>query len=350
MGETSEHWGMNDSLRLEGTPFVLARSSCRHATLVARDVSIDEAALQRFCRQLDVRTVQNILQGSMGENSDTLYGQFCNGRAAANFALFFSLLQFGHGFRYDLHRLCGRGASQTITLGVRALHATGELSAAGLRCLRVADIQQAFGLPPHSALIRLVRQLHIVLQQAGMVLERLGLQDLSAFCQRVIRMPEAKEQPAATLVRQLANQFPAFNDQGVLHDGSRVVLVKKATLAVGELRRLAAPHDSRYGFSQDFHEAIAPVDNVIPAMLVYHGILRLSPMLHRIIHLQRLPLARSPLEVELRAVALDACERMVAATGRTFTSLELGYYLWRSGKEKGARQFARHHTQDTVFY
>ena len=151
-------------------------------------------------------------------------------------------------------------------------------------------------------------------------------------------------------MRQLAHHFPAFNDQGVLHDGSRVVLVKKATLAVGELRRLASRHDRRYNVSRDFDQAVAPVDNVIPAMLVYQGILRLSPRLHRIIHQQRIPLARGPQEAELRAVALDTCEQIVAMTDNVFTAMEIGYYLWLSGKEAGARQFARHHTQDTVFY
>jgi hypothetical protein len=151
------------------------------------------------------------------------------------------------------------------------------------------------------------------------------------------------------LVQQLAHHFPAFNDQGVLHDGSRVVLLKKATLAIGELRRLAAPYDERYSFSPDFHQAVAPVDNVIPAMLVYQGILRLSFPLHQRIHQQRSLLPRGPQEAELRSVALDACEQIVSATGNAVTALDLGYYLWRSGKEAGARQFARHHTQNTVF-
>ena len=43
-------------------------------------------------------------------------------------------------------------------------------------------------------------------------------------------------------------------------------------------------------------------------------------------------------------------EEIVAASGEAFTALEIGYYLWRSGKEAQARRFARHHTKDTVFY
>lgn len=347
---TPLHWGMYEMPPLEGDPFALARSTCRHAVQVAREVSLDETALQRFAAQLDVGTVHDILHSHMGENCDTVPDEFRHGYEAVNFALLFSLLQFGHGFRYELHRHCQRGASQTITLGVHALHGTGDLSAPRLRRLTAADIQQVFQLPHEPALTALAQQLQTVVHQAGTVLERLGLEDFAAFVQHALRMPAARRAPAATLVQQLAYHFPAFNDQGVLHDGSRVVLVKKATLAIGELRRLATPHDWRYCFSPDFHQAIAPVDNVIPAMLVYQGILRLSPTLHQRIHEQRALLPRGPQEAELRAVALAACEQIVAARGEAFTALDLGYYLWRSGKEARARQFARHHTQDTVFY
>lgn len=38
-------------------------------------------------------------------------------------------------------------------------------------------------------------------------------------------------------------------------------------------------------------------------------------------------------------------------TGSKLVPLELGNYLWAAlGKEPDFRQFARHHTQDTVFY
>lgn len=343
-------WGMSETLPLEGDPFSLARLSCQHAVEVAHDVSVDEAALQRFAELLDVRAVREILHTAMGGNCDTLPDEFKDGQEAANFAIVFSLAQLGHGFRYELRRLCGRGASQTVTLGIRTLHVTGKLAAKRLQNLTAAEIRDAFGLPLDPALITLVQQLQAVLHQAGMVLERLGFENFAGFCQANLTLPDAKQAPASTIVRQLANHLPAFNDQAILHDGSRVVLLKKAALAAGELRRLAGPHDSRYLLEQDFHHVIAPVDNVIPAMLVYRGILRLSSPLHRIIHVERASLPRGPQEAELRAVALATCERILAAAGNPCSALQLGYYLWRSGKESGARQFARHHTTDTVFY
>jgi hypothetical protein len=102
--------------------------------------------------------------------------------------------------------------------------------------------------------------------------------------------------------------------------------------------------------SEDLHRAVAPIDNVIPAMLVYEGVLRLSPAPDNRIDQERVPLPRGVQEAELRAVTLAACERVVAATGDAFSALDLGYYLWRSGKAAGKREFARHHTKDTIFY
>jgi hypothetical protein len=348
--ETVVHWGMGGTPPIEGNPFELARSSCLHAAEVARDVSIDEARLLDFAANLNADEVQSLANGHLGENLDTVSDQFEDARNAVNFAVLFSLLQFGHGFRRELHEFCGVGASKTITLGTRQMRATGDLCASRLSKVEAREIRRWFGLPVEPALEELTMQLLTVLRQTGRLLERQGLEDFESLCRQVLTTREATQFPAATLVRELANRFPAFNDQAILADGSHIVLVKKATLATGEIRRLAAPHDPFYSMSEDLHRAVAPVDNVIPAMLVYEGVLRLSPALQNRIHHERVPLPRGVQEAELRAVALAACERVVAATGDAFSALDLGYYLWRSGKAPGKREFARHHTKDTIFY
>lgn len=344
------NWGMQELSPIEGNPFVVARSSCLHAAQIAKYVSIDPIAIHRFIARLDTDAVAHIAEESMGENCDTIRDDFQNGKIAANFALTFCLLQFGHGYRYALHEHCQRGASKTITMGVRALNNAGPLDALQLSQLTHDKIRQAFQLPDVADLREFVDQLQKVSAQAGIILKKLGLKDFACFCQYVSQMPKARNSPAANLVQQLAYYFPAFNDRALLHDGSAVTLLKKATLAVGELNRLAGPFDNRYDFSKDYARAVAPIDNVIPAMLVYHGMLHLSPQLYALIHERRGPLFRGVCEAELRAVALVACEQIAAATKHIFSPLNLGYYLWMEGKKTEARQFARHHTPDTVFY
>jgi hypothetical protein len=211
-------------------------------------------------------------------------------------------------------------------------------------------VAATFELPPDPALATLALQLYTLIRQSGRRLADLDLPDFHAFCHRVLQTDDATGRPAASMVRALANTFPGFNDQGRLHDGSRVILLKKATLAVGELRRLAAGHDPRFALSADAESAVAPMDNVVPAVLVYHGVVCLSKDLEAMIHHRQEPLPRGPQEAELRAVSLAACERIVQAAGHAFSPLDLGYYLWLHGKEPAIRRFARHHTRDTVFY
>lgn len=335
---------------IQGNPFDEARRSCALAASLARHVTIDGPQLQAFARVLDPVAVRNVMSGGMGENCDTFPEEFEDARDSVNFAVLFSLLQFGHGFRHELHKHCGRGASKTITLGTRRLRASGNLNARRLAGISLAEVRQAFGLPENDDLDPLAQQLLAVIHQAGTALEEMGHDDFYGFCRNVLAGARAEASPTAALVREMANGFPAFNDQPVLYDGTRVVLVKKATLAAGEMRRLAGMTDQLFSLSADYDQAIAPVDNVIPAMLVYHGVLRLSSELHRVIHQERTTLDSGPAEAELRAVALAACEQIVSEAGRRFTSLELGYFLWRSGKTPGAREFPRHHTKDTIFY
>jgi hypothetical protein len=55
-------------------------------------------------------------------------------------------------------------------------------------------------------------------------------------------------------------------------------------------------------------------------------------------------------DCELRAAALVACDRIVAASKGRLGALELDFYLWRVGKEDRFRGLERHATRDTFFY
>lgn len=347
--EASMHWDIPNFPRIDGDPFEVVRRTCRHAVHAAKNVSIDEERLHAFARLLDCDAVGSVTKGHMGENCDIGASDFSHVEAAANAAVLFSLLQTGHGFRYELHRLCGRGASKTITLGLTKLK-DRKLSAACLMEYGPEEVAETFELPNDASLAPLTLQLSSLMRQSGKILNNMGMADFHSFCGHVLKSEKAKTRPAAELVRALANTFPGFNDQGVLHDGSRVVLLKKASLAAGELRRVAAIHEPMYCLAGDAQDVLAPIDNVIPAVLVYHGVVRLSEWLESTIHHERKTLPRGPVEAELRAVSLTACEMIVETAGKRFSPLDLGYYLWLSGKEPTLRAFARHHTKDTVFY
>ena len=56
-------WGMQETPALEGNPFVIARSSCHHAVQIAKDVTIDQTAMNRFVAQLDIDAVTRVAEG-----------------------------------------------------------------------------------------------------------------------------------------------------------------------------------------------------------------------------------------------------------------------------------------------
>lgn len=55
-------------------------------------------------------------------------------------------------------------------------------------------------------------------------------------------------------------------------------------------------------------------------------------------------------EIELRACAVAACERILAESNCKLTALDLDHYLWTLGKEPDFRAVERHYTRDTIFY
>lgn len=55
-------------------------------------------------------------------------------------------------------------------------------------------------------------------------------------------------------------------------------------------------------------------------------------------------------ECEIRAGAIVASEKILAASGGRLTVDDLDWYLWRAGKEPEYRGIERHATRDTFFY
>jgi hypothetical protein len=131
-------------------------------------------------------------------------------------------------------------------------------------------------------------------------------------------------------------------------------------------RFLAAAHPQRhfgatlpglFGFP-DVVDLTVMADNVLPAVLRAVGVLRLSASLAARID-ARVLLPAGAEETTLRAAAVVACERLVAAVrgrgggeegGMGVTAAEVDEWLWSAGKEARYRGVERHATRDTYFY
>jgi hypothetical protein len=330
-------------------PFELILVSCANAMKIARDVYVDAGNLQEFAFNLDPKTVRSTMDtpDSISDNAPIL-NDFASVAAHVNYTLVFSLMEFGHGFRHALHAALGMGASKTMTLGVNHLAAEGDLDAQRLDTFSDGDVETYFQIPQSGELVLLRSQVQQVLSSTGSILIKNGYRDFFAFCIATLDSEEGNENRAANLTRTLANTFPAFCDVGVDANGAPVYLLKKAQLAIGELRRTVGTYDARFAFP-DIADLRAIVDNVVPAMLVKYGILQLSNKLARIIQ-SRASLPRGAMETELRAGSVVACEKMVTLRENAFSNVELANYLWLLGKEGDNRQWERHQTQDTIYY
>lgn len=65
-----------------------------------------------------------------------------------NFSFVHDMLQFGSGYRLELKKIAGRGASDTILFGMIGLHTSiGNLTVDALQGLSLQTISEYFGLP-----------------------------------------------------------------------------------------------------------------------------------------------------------------------------------------------------------
>jgi hypothetical protein len=106
------------------------------------------------------------------------------------------------------------------------------------------------------------------------------------------------------------------------------------------------------GHFSDLDRLTIFADNLVPHVLRTDGVLVYQESLARRIDSGDLIVAASPEEIEIRACAVDAVERIVELLGRserTATAVELDYLLWNRGQQPFYKSRSRHRTR-TMFY
>ncbi|GAB9465650.1 hypothetical protein Gpo141_00003049 [Globisporangium polare] len=272
------------------------------------------------------------------------------------FLTLYGLLNFGSGYRKDLHKYCDR------LYGLLGMYiSVPALSSAYLQNISMEVVANFFSIPTErdeeistgiyiakpGPLKPLVQMIQHVLNECGQKLLERGYADFGAFVVANLRADESKEPSAVHLVEQLTSVFPAFDDHREVR-GEKVFFLKRAQLVVASLHRRFKDSNPEYTFS-DIDELTAMSDNVLPCVLRALGILEYDPELARVIDSGE-PLRVGVHEGEVRAGAIVACEKIVAASNGRVTTTDLDFYLWRVGKEPEFRDLERHATRDTFFY
>ena len=139
--------------------------------------------------------------------------------------------------------------------------------------------------------------------------------------------------------------MPYFQDVSV-YEGLNVPLYKRAQIAASDL---ALAFDGQgWGAFHDLDKLTIFADNLVPHVLRVDGVLRYEEgLVHRIDAGELIP-AGSPEEVEIRAVALHAVERLAERLPGV-TPRDLDVYLWNRGQGAAYKAAPRHRTR-TVFY
>jgi hypothetical protein len=173
---------------------------------------------------------------------------------------------------------------------------------------------------------------------------QLGRLMLGRYDGEAVNLVEAAGGSAATLV-DLLREAPYFDDRRAWR-GLDVPFHKRAQITAADLD--AALGGTGPGRFDDLDRLTIFADNLVPHVLRVDGVLVLDPALEATIEAGELVPEGSEAEVELRACAVDAVERLVALLPGE-TSARLDTVLWNRGAGAPYKAVPRHRTR-TVAY
>ncbi|KAJ1969668.1 hypothetical protein IWQ62_000476 [Dispira parvispora] len=365
--------------------------TCEHLVLNSSEqIEVNDEAIDQFLDQLDIARFQKLSTGWI-----TFPLKFDTVEDEVNLVAILDLLNFGSGYRQELHAACDRGAAQTIIYGCMGLHISQTpVDAQGLQKLTLGDVSGYFGIPllgteeahpslpgvtisQPSVLRNFAEALTKVLNETGEILQAKGYRSLGHFILDVTTSPSDAApdwRPSAVeLVDRLARTFPAFQDYRV-KEGTSVYILKKAQLLAGDLHgRFQDPTSPAYvHFNFDDVDQLSVFsDNVLPTVLLHLGVLKLrdNTLQHKLDKLE--PVSDTECWL-LRAAAVYAsdclvnrCRARIDAVDETtdsnvaeranqlaslFNAVALDHYLWHIGKDPEIRKLPRLVYQDTVYF
>ncbi len=262
-----------------------------------------------------------------------------HGEETVAFLLTLDAVNFGSGFFPYLRPFAGRTGYFAVAAALRHCYLTrGPLGADDLAALKRGDCARIFGQGSDGPAGELMASFAKSLNELGELLkERFG----GSFA----ALPAAAEGSAERLVEELA-ELPSFRDVA-LYKGFEVPLLKRAQLSAADLS--LALGEGSFG---DLERLTIFADCTVPHVLRVDRVLEYSPSLAERVDAGEVLAAGSAEEVEIRAVALHACELLLAELrrhGRRLSAMRLDYFLWNRGQEPPYTSRPSHLTR-TIYY
>lgn len=311
------------------------RASCARVAPIADHVSVvgDPGA---YARSFDLPHIR-------APTWDTVHHYRGGPAETVSYVLALDAVNFGSGWFPSLHKRPGMSGYFTIASRLTDLfEREGPLGAERLAQMTAEDTAAIFDQPLE------VHPVAELMEHFAEAWRQLGALLLGRFEGAATRLVEAAEGRAKTLVEILVS-MPYFQDVAT-YRGRRVSFYKRAQITVSDLD--LALSGEGWGRFEDLDELTIFADNLVPHVLRVDGLLAYDDELSERIASGEPLEPGSAEEVEIRAAAVDAVERMVAelrsddveATARAFDVA-----IWNCGQLPRYRQTARHRTR-TVYY
>jgi hypothetical protein len=310
--------------------------SCREVTRRARHVRLDEAALEGFAEHLAREPwPEDELDPAhhfAGTDADRL-----------SFVFVLDAINFGSGWFPLLRKRSGMSGYRTIATACKqAFEAQGSPSAAALRQSSPDSMAELLGQDRRDPdVMELMSLFARAWRDLG---DWLGSRFDDSF-EAVLR---ASGNSAERLVGLLA-EMPLYRDVSS-YEELIVPFYKRAQITVADLGRAFGP--GGLGRFDDLDRLTLFADNLVPHVLRCHGVLDHSEALARRIDSGDLLVVGSAEEVEIRAVAVEAVERLVAALGargRATTAHVLDAVLWNAGQAPAIKARPRHRARSSFY-
>eukprot|EP00249_Psilotum_nudum_P003991 c17513_g1_i1 orf=190-1119(+) len=181
------------------------------------------------------------------------------------------------------------------------------------------------------------------------LLQEVGIELEKNFEGQAANLVTSANGSAVTLVKLVTRHFPGFRDHSV-YKGHQIFLYKRAQIFVGDL--WGAFKGQGFGAFRDIGAITMFADNFVPAVLRHLGILSYSSSLSSIVDACKELPSGSEEEVEIRACAIIAVEKLRELLrykfGKEILSVQLDWWLWSSGKPSD--EILPYHRTKTIYY
>ncbi len=300
----------------------------------ARHVRIDDSKLEELAHRLKAGAEDS-------PAIDPAHLRLDTSEATLAFVVTLDAVNFGSGWFPVLRKPAGLSGYFTIAGALRQhFERKGAWSAAELAALRAQDCARVFGQDlANRGAAELMELFARSLADLGRFIE--------AHCGGSFEALIASAKGSAERLVDRLREMPLYRDVS-LYRGLEVPLYKRAQITAWDL---ALAFDGRApGHFEDLESLTIFADNLVPHVLHCEGVLRYAPGLARRIDAAELLPAGSAEEIEIRAGAVHAVERMVDLLAETkastrLTASRLDQLLWNRGQRPAFKTRNRHRTR-----